>query len=220
MQLNDLTVVIPVLNERAFTMIDMLHSVNTWFDNPNIIFVDDHSDNRYTLYGFDVLKNVPNVSVIKNKGCGQEMALYTGITNSNTPYIACIDCDGQDPVSALRTMYNTIKQTDSLAVAGIRETRGDSILRIVCANIYHFLFQKKLGRKVPAISNFFIIHKDLKEKINPQYVRGVIYLTSRVHYVPYERLTRRSGKSKFTLVKLCKVAKAGFQFAKAGEKTI
>ena len=54
MQLNDLTVVIPVLNERAFTMIDMLHSVNTWFDNPNIIFVDDHSDNRYHIYGLDV----------------------------------------------------------------------------------------------------------------------------------------------------------------------
>lgn len=218
MQPNDLTVVVPVLNERAFTMIDMMFSINNWFDKPNIIFVDDHSDNLYTFYGYDILRSMPNVSVIKNKGYGQEMALYTGITNADTPYIACIDCDGQDPVSALKIMYDVIKQTDGLAAAGVRETRGDSIFRIISANIYHLLFQKKLGKKVPAISNFFIIHKDLKEKIEPKYVRGVIYLTPHVYYVPYERKTRMSGKSRFTISKLCEVASAGFQFAKAGGK--
>lgn len=212
----ELTIVVPVLNENISTMLNLLHDIQIYLPDSKVVVVDDHSNDVNTIKGFNILKTKYNVTIIKNNGQGQEMALYTGIHYTNTKYIACLDCDGQDPVSTLRKMFELMKEKDSFAIAGIRKERKDSIFRIISANIYHTLFQLKLRRRVPAISNYFIIHKNMKNKVDPQYVRGVIYNAPNAIFVPYRRRIRNSGKSRFTILKLWKVARAGLQFAKAG----
>lgn len=218
--IDDLTVIVPVFNESKLSIFTTLENIRTYLHDCKVIFVNDHSSYYNTLDTFNLLESAINVSVIDNDDYGQESALYTGIRAADTTYIACMDCDGQDPVETLAQMYRIIKSTDVRAVAGVRRSRDDSRFRVICASIYHSLFQKTLGRHVPAVSNFFIIHKDIKNKIDPGYVRGIIYLLRDVKYVAYKREKRQVGKSKFTLLKLLKVAAAGLRFARIGERWI
>ena len=190
MEANELTIVIPVLNEKVSTMTMIISDIQKYLKDAMVIFVDDHSTDKETLDGFSLLA------------------------------AACVDCDGQDPIQALENMYRVLLKKHVYAVAGIRITRDDPTFRIMGAKLYHILFQKLLGRKVPAISNFFIVHESVKKSIDPDFVRGAVYRVLTAIYIPYKRRARPDGKSRFTFWKLWKVAKAGLRFAKTGDRYV
>ena len=209
-----------MLNEKVSTMTMIISDIQKYLKGAMVIFVDDHSTDKETLDGFSLLTTGEHVCVIQNEGHGQEGALYTGIQHATTQYIACVDCDGQDPIQVLENMYRTILKKHVYAVAGIRITRDDPTFRIMGAKLYHILFQRLLGRKVPAISNFFIVHESVKKSIDPDFVRGAVYRVLTAIYIPYKRRARPNGKSRFTFWKLWKVAKAGLRFAKTGDRYV
>jgi polyisoprenyl-phosphate glycosyltransferase len=157
-------------------------------------------------------ENPGKVKIVKLAGnVGSYNAILAGMKYATGDCCVVIAADLQDPPELMVKMYAHWKNGIKLVV-GNRADREESILQKVFSNSYHALIQKFALKNIPKGGfDYVFFDKQLKDevvKINEKNT-NTLYLLAWLNYemvcIPYTRLKREVGKSRWTLKKKIKL---------------
>lgn len=198
MPVNSLSVFLPAFNEEkniAETVkktLKVLQSLN--LKNYELIVVDDGSSDQTPQVVLDLAKSNSKLRLVThsvNQGYGA--ALKTGFKNSQYPWVAFIDADGQFDFSEITKFLDKTGQAD--LILGFRLKRSDSFDRVVLTFGWKTIARILLGLKVRDYScGFKLIKKEVFDNISPLETE--------------EKVTQ--------IELLVKAAKAGYKFTEVG----
>jgi glycosyltransferase involved in cell wall biosynthesis len=211
-----LTLVIPCFNEED----TLIHSYKVMTEelvsikNIEYIFIDDGSSDTT----WDIIKNLSkdnaDVRGIKlSRNFGHQSAVTAGLSHANGDCIVIIDADLQDPPRIILKMLKLWKQ-GYYVVFGKRNKRdGESIFKILTANIFYRFLNYLSGNFIPKdTGDFRLIDKEINEllKSMPEYDRYLRGMIAWVGYpqigIEYNRDKRNFGETKYTLKKMIELA--------------
>jgi dolichol-phosphate mannosyltransferase len=177
------------------------------------VMVDDGSKDN-TVEELIKFKNEQpgKVKIIKLAGnVGSYNAILAGMKYATGDCCVVIAADLQDPPELMVKMYGHWKNGIKLVV-GNRADRDESFFQKAFSNTYHKLIQKFALKNIPDGGfDYVFFDKQLKDevvKINEKNT-NTLYLLAWLNYdmvcIPYTRLKRGVGKSRWTLQKKIKL---------------
>lgn len=182
-----------------------------------IVFVDDgSSDGTYerlrTIANCD-----PRVKVLKfSRNFGHQIAITAGIDHAEGDAVVVIDVDLQDPPEVIREFVEKWHQGYDV-VFGVREEReGESAAKLLTASLFYRLLDRVSGIRIPVdVGDFRLLSagaarqlRGLREK--DRFVRGLVsWIGFRQIGVPYHRVERYAGSTKYPWRKMIKFAMDG-----------
>jgi polyisoprenyl-phosphate glycosyltransferase len=220
------TILVPIFNEAAVLsqLFERLQGVtNTTNIAVNFLLVDDGSTDGSTNIISQYITDKNNWSAIfLSRNFGHSAAISAGLqhipTESNAVFI--IDGDLQDPPELLPEFLNKMKEGYEV-VYGIRNKRKENIAKKISYTIYYRLLKKFSVIKMPLdAGDFCLISKKVVAQLNQmpeesRYLRGMrSWVGFKQVGLHYERAARLSGKSKYSVGNLFKLAFNGlFNFS-------
>ncbi len=115
---NDLTFVIPTLNE-AGNVVEITKKLSGMYKGASILFADDGS-NDGTIKEIKMLEKSYNVILLdrsEKKVHGLTASVIDGMLHASTPYAIVMDADMQHPVEKAAELYKKLKQGFDIVVA-------------------------------------------------------------------------------------------------------
>ena len=206
------SLVIPVFNEEKNIdiLFNQINSSLNQYSNFEIIFVDDASQDN-TLKNLKIInKNNKNLVILENKkNLGQSLSIIRAIKNANSDVIITLDGDCQnDPNDIVKLYDKYISDSDLKLVAGIRQNRKDTMIKIISsiiANKIRNFFLKDnctdtgCGLKVFDKNIFLNFYEfDGIHRFLPALFNGYGY---KVFFLPVNHRSRVHGQSKYGTLK-------------------
>jgi len=211
-----LSVVIPIHNEEKNVpeLYARLSVVLKALNNPyEIICVNDgSSDSSLNLLNkiADGDKKLKIVDLSRN--FGHQTAISAGISFASGQATVVMDGDLQDPPSVIPAFIKKWEE-GFFVVYGIRRKRKEPLLKRMCYFVFYRIQKKMAKIKIPLDSgDFCLMDKKITDilKKMPERNRFVRGIRSWVGFsqigIEYERDSRFSGKPKYTLRKLLRLA--------------
>ncbi len=215
------SVVVPAFNEidvvaefhrRATAALESLPGVRH-----EIVFVDDgSSDGTYErLRG--IADADARVKVLKfSRNFGHQIAITAGIDHACGDAVVVIDVDLQDPPEVIGAFIAKWREGYDV-VFGVREKReGESAAKLFTASLFYRLLDRVSGIRIPVdVGDFRLLSaaavrqfRGLREK--DRFVRGLVsWIGFRQIGVPYHRVERYAGSTKYPWRKMIKFAMDG-----------
>ncbi|MEM6557890.1 MAG: glycosyltransferase family 2 protein [Pseudomonadota bacterium] len=215
-----LSVILPIYNEDATLaplfarLVPVLEQVvSDW----EIIAIDDGSqdDSMKTLQA--LRRQMPQVRVIKfSRNFGKEAALAAGLQAAMGARVLIMDSDLQHPPELIPQMMDLQCQGADV-VYGVRGSRQtESWVRRLCGPLFYRVFSRAAEVPIPMNgSDFRLLSRRCVDALNalPERVRFMKGLYAWVGYrqkaVYYDVEARRSGSSKWSLLRLFSYAWSG-----------
>ncbi len=208
-----ISVVIPVLNEEEniaplFRRLDSISKSSSY--NFEFIFIDDGStDNTFSVLG-KIASEDPRLKIIRfSRNFGSHAACLAGLINSKGDACAFISADMQEPPELIEWLIKEWGKGYEI-VMGIREEEGSFVSSF--SKLYYFLVQRFALKNMPKKgTDVFLIDrkvvdtiKGMKEK-NTSIFGLVLWSGFSQTFVPYKRVNRQKGISKWTFGKKMKL---------------
>lgn len=211
----DYSVVMPVyFNEGSLTStVDALRS--EVFDRqpslrPEIVFVDDGSGDG----SFDELMRLRSahpelIRVIKlTRNFGQPAARLAGLSHSRGRCVISMSADGQDPVALINDMLRAHLDEGCQVVVCARSGRDESWYRSFTSRVFYKLMRRMSFSNMP-IGGFdyvllgrAVVDVVLRNQDAQPFFQGQVLWTGfEPKFIPYHRLERRVGRSRWTFGK-------------------
>jgi len=210
------SVVVPVFNEEENLEL-LYHRLSKVLENLcqgyEIIFVDDGS----TDDSLDIMRKLrkinERVKVISfSRNFGHQIAITAGIDYASGSAVIVMDADLQDPPEDIPQLVEKWREGYDTVYA-IRESRKDPILKRAITFVFYRLFQRMSDVDIPVdAGDFRLMSRRVVDvlKTMPErnrYLRGLAsWVGFRQARIRYARDRRYTGKSKYTLWKLAKLA--------------
>lgn len=209
------SVVVPILNEEGNLKTlcgELTKTLEGLGQAYEIIFVDDGSTDK----SVEILKNQkkenPNIKIIMfSRNFGQHQAIMAGLKHCSGEKVVTMDADLQTDSSEIHGFLKKLNEGFDV-VSGWREVRDDSIFRKVSSKMVNKLFSK-LSR-VELKDYGCTLRAYRKEIIQKTIELGepsiplnalVTWMGVRIAEVKVSHSGRKSGKSKYGLLKLLRV---------------
>jgi glycosyltransferase involved in cell wall biosynthesis len=144
-RLQDLTIIVPVLNEEKAIGFVLDELMETGVPRENIVVVDGGSTD-----GTVEIARSKGVRVVFQKGRGKADAVKTGLEQVKTPYVLVIDGDGTYPAEYIPKLLETAWRNKCDLVIGVRRFGREAqklIFRLgnrIITTIFDILFGVKL----------------------------------------------------------------------------
>jgi dolichol-phosphate mannosyltransferase len=178
-----------------------------------IIFVDDGSSDN-SLQTLLELKNKHNdlIKVIKfTRNFGQVNALYAGYLHSKGKCIVNISADLQDPPELINEMLNHYFKEGFQIVVCTRSDREESYFRRKTSSFFYRAMRKLSFSNMPQGGfDFLLVSQNVKKLIlnnmeaNAFWQGQILWTGYNVKFIPYKRMKREIGESKWTFSKKVK----------------
>lgn len=206
-----ISIVIPVYNEEdnvinAYDAVDQFMKEYEGKYDYEIIFTDNHSeDNTFSLLQ-GIAKNDKRVKILRfSRNFGYQKSIYTGYLLASGDAAIQLDCDLQDPPQMIHQFIK--KWEEGYAVVyGIRRKRKESWFINTTRRLFYRLISFLSTDKLPQdAGDFRLVDKKILDELRKlydcyPYIRGLIAsLGFEQIGIPYDRLERKKGKSKFRL---------------------
>ena len=218
-QCEDLTILIPTLNEEKTIGGLLSDLVNTYLGARVIVSDDGSSDNTARIATNYFRKNVLFLDRSKEKTHGLTASILDGINLVQTPYFVVIDADLQHPIGKIYEIYNILKLNYDLAVASRIRVQNWRLNRKIISYVATLLGKITLwlkGKKnfsYDILSGFWasntsFIHGLIRQHNNKFQQKGykilfdflkIIPKQTRIGEVFYEFQTRNAGESKIKI---------------------
>jgi len=210
------SVVIPVFNEEE-SLESLYHRLSrvlkTLFKDYEIIFVDDGStDNSLKLINEFRETDERIKIIIFSRNFGHQIAITAGIDYTCGGVVIVMDADLQDPPEVIPQLVEKWKEGYDTIYA-IRESRKDPVLKRAIAFAFYRILQRMSDIDIPVdAGDFRLMNREVVDilKAMPErnrFVRGLAsWVGFRQSSIRYARDRRYTGKSKYTLWKLAKLA--------------
>jgi glycosyltransferase involved in cell wall biosynthesis len=177
-----------------------------------IILVDDGSKDKSYEEMIELKNKFNTVRVIKfTRNFGQVPAIYAGYKTAKGIGILNIAADLQEPIDLVYDMVHSFLNKDAKIIAGQRIGRDESNYRKY-TSLFFYNLMKKLSFKEMPIGGFDIvlIHKDVRDVLlnlnesNPFWQGQLLWTGYPIKFIPYTRLKREIGSSKWSFSKKIK----------------
>jgi len=212
-----ISVAIPVYNEakQIYENINIIHKILTENNiNHEFILVDDGSrDNTWEeLKRLSVdLQNVLAIRLSRN--FGKEAALCAALEAAHGDACVVMDSDLQHPPEIIPQMVRMWREEGYDVVEGVKSSRGkESITNKVGAHLFYSILKNLSGFNLDGASDFKLLDSKVVAswRIMPErntFFRGMsAWLGYKRASIPFEVVERREGKSKWSTLKLFKLA--------------
>ncbi len=183
------------------------------FENYEIIFVDDGSSDNSLKVIKKLREADGRIKVISfSRNFGHQIAITAGIDYTSGGVVLVMDADLQDSPEVIPQLVQKWKEGYDTVYA-IRESRKDSVFKKAIAFVFYRLLQRMSDIDIPVDAGDFRlmsrrvvdILKAMRER--NRFVRGLVrWAGFRQSSIRYARDRRYTGKSKYTLWKLAKLA--------------
>jgi dolichol-phosphate mannosyltransferase len=185
---SSLSIVIPIYNEQesiSEVIHDIAETVPTYFDNYEIIAVNDGSTDNTSQILQEISQRVPTLKIVnseKNKGFG--VALFEGLKVASKEFSAYVPGDGQFLISDMRHCLELLEGND--LILGYRGGRSDyTVRRIVMSYGYLTLLTLLFGLRYMDVGWVHIWRTSKLRELKLKPTRGIFVLTEVV--VLFER---------------------------------
>jgi glycosyltransferase involved in cell wall biosynthesis len=209
-----LSLVVPCFNEEAAIplfydeVVKIGASINEQFE---IIFVDDGSkDNTlnilHRLANQD--KHIHYISFSRN--FGKEAAMLAGLQAAHGKYIVTLDADGQDPLSLIPQMLESVVSEEYDCAATRRVNRiGEPPIRSFFAHCFYALMKKITDIEIiSGARDFRLMNRKYLEAIltipeRNRFSKGIFpWVGFKTKWFEYENIERTAGRTKWSFGKL------------------
>ncbi|MDO8125632.1 MAG: glycosyltransferase family 2 protein [Candidatus Brocadiales bacterium] len=173
-----------------------------------IVFVDDDSRDG----SFDVIRSIASrdsrvLGIKLSRNYGSFVACLAGLTRCAGDCAVIISADLQDPPELISEMYKKWQEGNKIVMA-VRNRRQEGFLKVLFARVYYMMFRLLITKDMPKGGfDFVLIDRQVVDVLTAiqeknTTLMGLILWTgfSRAE-VPYTRMERKYGESKWTLSK-------------------
>ena len=214
--MSKLSVIIPVYFS-ADTLMDCYedlkeHALNKMDCGYELILVDDGSEDNSWDVCLEIAKTDDNVRLIKlSRNFGSHAACYAGITACTGDCAVIKSADSQEPSSLILDMYDSWTRGNRVVLA-TREGREESITQRAFAKMYYGLVRSFVSEKMPELGfDCYLIDRraiealKLLDERHSAITLQILWTGFKTATVPYTRIARQKGKSRWTLSKKIKL---------------
>jgi glycosyltransferase involved in cell wall biosynthesis len=208
-----ISLVMPVYNEeanldRAYAALTAIFDALPQYDL-EFVFTDNHSEDKTFEHLTALAKTDSRVKAIRfTRNYGFQRSLLTAYRHASGDAAIQIDCDLQDPPDLIPRFLALWEQGHDVVV-GLRRRREEPRLLTLGRRAFYFLLSRISDDQVTRdAGDFRLVDRSVIDRLrtlndfNP-YVRGVVSsLAVRETGIPYDRVQRIHGRSKFPLRKL------------------
>jgi polyisoprenyl-phosphate glycosyltransferase len=212
---SDVSIVIPVFNEAGvvdelWQRIEAVIAKATGYAF-RVIFVDDGSRDRTFQKLSALAKRDPRVSVIKlSRNFGKEAAMTAGLDFVDSSWTIIIDADLQDPPELMIDMLAKAEEGFDVVFARRHARLGETWQKRLFAHLFYRLMGAlNPGFDIPADTGDYrvmsrrAVDSVLRLRETHRFMKGIFaWVGYPAAEVLYDRDPRRSGRSKFSFVKL------------------
>ena len=177
-----------------------------------LILVDDGSKDK----SYDVMKNLSKLDdkivLIKlSRNFGEHSAILAGLSKSTGDFAVRKAADLQEPSTLIIDMIKKYNEGNKVVLA-TRADRQEPLMQRMFSSLYAFMMRKFALPNMPkgGFDSFLIdrdvidVLVDMKEK-NTSLMSQILWSGFKTDTVPYTRLKREKGKSRWTLSKKIKL---------------
>ncbi|MFN3995160.1 MAG: glycosyltransferase family 2 protein [bacterium] len=170
----DLSLIVPYHNEK-YNLVILLNKViesfkkikkDLGFENFELIFIDDGSDDNSTNFLVENLNKIENLEFnlkvvvyrfLENRG--QSASLSLGFNNFNGKYVATIDSDLQNDPEDILPLLKILVNNNLDAVSGYRKNRDEGF-RVFVSNVGNFIIRIFSGYDIKDVGCSLKVYKD------------------------------------------------------------
>ena len=177
------------------------------------VYVDDGSKDQTLKALLDLKQKYPEkIKVVKLAGnVGSYNAIVAGTEYATGDCVSVITADLQDPPELIAKMYDYWLKGIKFVVAN-RTNREESFVKKTLANTFQYLIKKHALPNIPKGGfDFVLFDKHLKEELikikekNTNSLYLLAWMNFEMVSIPYTRLERKVGVSKWTFKKRMKL---------------
>jgi glycosyltransferase involved in cell wall biosynthesis len=212
-----ISLIIPVYNEElqiGITVDAVIENIRRTNCNYRIYLVDDgSSDNTWPVIK-KLSQTVDNITAIKlSRNFGKEAAICAGLENVKGDCVILMDADMQHPPALIPEMVRLWKDEGYEVVEAVKSSRGkESRLNRFGAALFYSMLKKLGGVNIKNASDFKLMDikaveawRSLKERNT--FFRGMsAWVGFNRTTVPFEVPERDIGKSRWSMIRLIKLA--------------
>ncbi len=179
--------------------------------NFETIFVNDGSKDQSLDKLIALKKKHPddNIKIIDlSRNFGQVSAIYAGYENTESKCVINISADMQDPSELMCDMLNEYFNNGTPIVIGNRASREEGVFRRFTSKIFYYLMRKMSFENMPRGGfDYVLLGSEVKNELlktkdaNPFWQGQILWTGFDIKLMPYHRLKRHSGDSKWTFSK-------------------
>lgn len=214
------SLVIPIFNEEAVIplLLHRLDALLTRLDGSvEVIFVDDGSKDCSPIVLDAKAKSDPRYRFIQlSRNFGHQIAISAGMDAAQGEAVIVMDADLQDPPEVVLELIAKWREGFHIVYAQRLSREGESAFKRWSADAFYRLLDKVANVKIPRnTGDFRLIDRKALEafKAMPErnrFVRGMFgWIGFRQTAVPFHRLERAAGESKYPLWKMMRLAVDG-----------
>ena len=180
--------------------------------NPSVelemVFVDDGSGDD----SFEVIHKITSsdnrvIGLKLSRNFGSFVACLAGLTHCTGDCAVIISADLQDPPELISSMYEKWQEGNKVVMA-VRDGRKENFLKVFFAQMFYKLFRLLVTKDMPKKGfDFVLIDRkvidvltSIQEK-NTTLMGLILWAGFKRAEVPYTRMERKHGKSRWTLAK-------------------
>lgn len=219
------SLVIPVFNEAG--VIETTHAkiAAVLDDLPfefQINYVDDGSADGTDASLAALAAQDKRVRVLTlSRNFGHQAALTAGLDHAEGDIVISLDGDGQHPAAMIPEMIELVRQGYDIVQAQRIEDGGGFSFKRVTSGAFYALINRVSGTKIqPGAADFRAMSRQALEALKsmPEYhrfLRGMVaWIGFKSVVLPYHEEKRTAGKSKYSLIKMLRLASdAVFSFS-------
>lgn len=203
-----ISLVIPCYNESQNINFAYSELLNALKDIPiiyEIIFVDNGGvDGQLKIMKEIYEKDKEHIKIIAlSRNFGYQMSMSAGLEYATGDAVILIDADLQDPPSMIKFFIDKWKEGYNV-VYGVREKRKASLALKFYYKLFYMIFNRTSDIDIPLnASEFGLMSRRVVDEIKhmPEKIRFIRGLRAWVGFnqigIPYTRVERKKGKSKF-----------------------
>ncbi len=176
-----------------------------------VIFIDDGSKDGSYNEMLSLKSSYPNdeIRIIQfTRNFGQMSGYYAGLKNSKGDGYLAISADLQEPASLIKDLIETFVKNNAPLVAGKRIGRDDGFFANTYSKLFYGFMKKTAFPEMPVGGfDIAIVNQDVKnyllslEDVKP-WIQGQMFWSGYpITFIPYERLKREIGSSKWNISK-------------------
>jgi dolichol-phosphate mannosyltransferase len=217
-----LSVVAPAFNEEAVLSAfhDELARVLMTFQDQfdfEIVYVDDGSTDATPAILTRLALADPRVRFVRlSRNFGHQAALTAGLERARGDLVVSMDSDLQHPPAVIRELIARWREGHDVVVTLRRDDRSLNLFKKITSRLFYFAMRHMSGMDVrPAAADFRLLTRKaidalLRMPERHRFLRGMVHwLGFPTAEVPFTAPPRFAGRSKFTVVRMIRLARDG-----------
>lgn len=212
------SIVVPVFNEGGNVAVLAAAVSDAMGQTPyELIFVDDGSrDDTFEQIESLIRRDGRVAGLALSRNFGHQYALSAGLRHARGQAVVMMDGDMQHPPALLPELIGKWRQGYNIVQTVRNDADHTPLLKRLSSRAFYRVFSALCGiRMEPGMADFRLLDRTVADELNRMnegqlFLRGLLsWMGYRRALVPFDVAKRNSGRSKYSLRKMVRFAKAG-----------